>query len=143
QAGTVLYSVPGAPTPSFSVAELKVLTLTGEVSVVDLRPRGLLTVRNVGPADTRIEHLYGTEFTWTGNLSPSEFPEGSYAVLVTLGEESLNKRGSLLIPLLIDRTPPRLEAWTVAPGLPVVSRHVDLPLVWRLNDNLSAVMHDV
>ncbi|MCX6923217.1 MAG: hypothetical protein NT154_08420, partial [Verrucomicrobia bacterium] len=139
-AGTRVYLIDGATKPpSFVLDDLKLLNLSGEVSVTDLKALAAASRHTMPPAN----QVYGVDYSWTGRLSPAQFPEGLYAVLVTIREQTLNKRGTLLIPLMVDRTPPELEVKSVSMEPPVVSPQLSLPLTWSLSDHYSAVMNNV
>lgn len=141
--GTLVYQNENSDIPGFVLEELKVLKLTGASGLTDLKPLGVMTTNVFGPAETRTPRLHGAQFTWTGNLGAQQYPEGSYAALVTIRETALNRKGSLFIPFIIDRTPPALQTWTVTTNFPVMSRLQDIGLVWRMTDAYSATLRDV
>lgn len=140
---TFLSRLPGTEPPLIGVEELKLLRLDGAGLFQDLKPLGRLRVVAVTPSQTRKERLYGAQFSWTGRLPAEEFPEGAYAVLVTLRDSRQDRRGALLIPVILDRTPPEVSVGVVPGLVPVVSKHKALPLAWRVDDEWSAVLREV
>lgn len=142
-ASTFVNRAPETEEPRIGIEQLQILRLDGSGGLLDLLPAGAVRHRALTPAETRSPRLYGAQFSWDGRLPEADFPEGPYAVLVSLRDASQDRRGSILIPFILDRTPPTLNV-RLAPGaMPVVSRHKSLPLQWRVDDRWSAVVREV
>jgi hypothetical protein len=146
-AGTLAYWNATGPKPSFTLEALKLLDLRDGITTTSLLQPGIfsssLVPGDLTPAETHTPRLYGKTYAWTGRLPTNAFPDGVYTVLVTIKETAMNRRGTLLIPLILDRTPPDLAVWKSYDSQVVVSRYVNLPLEWSARDQGSAVLHDL